>query len=645
MPKQRGRIAMNIKTQCCGVALLIMLLVIYSRQRRLELASGKVFRIAYLITVLCLGMDMLSIVMIVHQATLPMVLVKFVCKTYLITLILVGLAALAYVGTDVCRQQPSYRKQLYLYVAITAFFSLLIYCLPISLYANADGSVVYSYGPSTWVTYMGALFFIIANLVTLIAHKGRIYERQRRAVIIWMGMWIVAALIQFLDNRLLVVGYACALGISVIFFQFENPELHLDRKSGLFNYMAYTRYMEQLYGGSREFFVIAVLFENVFQWDVHLKRAEDSVTEFADLFLGLPGADAFKTTEDELVLVFREQVCAKEAWEFLQRELPSRVEQYKKMQCIPDLYYFENARCVNSDKELLDLVRYVRGTKKDVLTGSFQVVGDAMAQKMFSERVMTQKIREALAEDRVEVYYQPIFSIEEQRFTSAEALVRITERDGSMVPPASFIHIAESNGMILEIGKRVFEKVCDFFVREQLTRYGIEYIEVNLSVVQCADAGLAKDYIRIMESFGLAPGCINLEITESASTRAKKRLIENMQKLLDYGVSFSLDDFGTGHSNLNYIVDMPVQLVKFDREMIQAYFTNDKAKYVMDAAMHMIHGMELGIVAEGIETKEQYRAMEAIKINYIQGYYFSKPLPEQEFLKFLEQSISARQEA
>ncbi len=626
---------MNIKTQCCGVALLIMLLVIYSRQRKLELASGRIFRVAYFVTMFCLGMDMLSIVMIVHQVRFPEFLVYFVCKTYLVTLILVGLAALAYVGTDVCRQQPAYRKQLCCYVVITALISILIYSLPISLYANADGSVVYSYGPSTWVTYMGALFFIIANVVTLIAQKGRIYERQRRAVIIWMGMWVVAALIQFIDSRLLVVGYACALGISVIFFQFENPELHLDRKSGLFNYIAFTRYMEQLYGREREFFVIAVLFENVFQQDTHLKRAEDAVTEFADLFLKLPGACAFKTMEDELLLVFTEQACAAQAWEILQDELPARMEQRKETRCIPDLYYFKNARCVNSDKELLELVHYVRETKKDVLTTSFQVVEEDVAQEMFSERVMTQKIREALAEDRVKVYYQPIFSIKEQRFTSAEALVRILERDGSMVPPASFIHIAEGNGMILEIGKRVFEKVCDFFVREELARYGIDYIEVNLSVVQCADVGLAKDYIQIMNRFGIHPGCVNLEITESASMRAKKRLIENMQKLLDYGVSFSLDDFGTGQSNLNYIVDMPVQLVKFDQEMIQAYFTNDKAKYVMDAAMHMIHGMELGIVAEGIETREQYLAMEAIKINYIQGYYFSKPLPEQEFLHFL----------
>mgnify|MGYP003293774493 CR=1 FL=1 len=102
------------------------------------------------------------------------------------------------------------------------------------------------------------------------------------------------------------------------------------------------------------------------------------------------------------------------------------------------------------------------------------------------------------------------------------------------------------------------------------------------------------------------------------------------------GVSFSLDDFGTGQSNLNYIVDMPVQIVKFDRTMINSYFENGKAKYVMDAAMHMIQGMELEIVAEGIETKEQYDTMRALDISYIQGYYFSKPIPEQEFLKFIK---------
>ena len=158
-----------------------------------------------------------------------------------------------------------------------------------------------------------------------------------------------------------------------------------------------------------------------------------------------------------------------------------------------------------------------------------------------------------------------------------------------------------------------------------------------MSVVQCAYPNLGDDYIQIMRDYGVDPSRINLEITESASLTAKKTLLDNMSQLMEYGVQFSLDDFGTGQSNLNYIVDMPVKIVKFDKDMTNAYFENGKAKYVMDAAMHMIHGMNLQIVSEGIETREQFETMKALGIQYIQGYYFSRPLPETEFLEFIRE--------
>ena len=193
--------------------------------------------------------------------------------------------------------------------------------------------------------------------------------------------------------------------------------------------------------------------------------------------------------------------------------------------------------------------------------------------------------------------------------------------------------------MILKLGSIVFGKVCNFIKTHPLEQYGMHYIEVNLSVVQCGYEHLAQDYIEIMEQYGVDPKYINLEITESASTNAKKTLLGNMENLIDYGVHFSLDDFGTGQSNLNYIVDMPVDIIKFDRSMTNSYFENGKAKHVMEAAIHMIHGMNLEIVSEGVETKEQYQTMEDLGISHIQGYYFSKPLPQEEFVRFLEDGL------
>jgi EAL domain-containing protein (putative c-di-GMP-specific phosphodiesterase class I) len=155
-------------------------------------------------------------------------------------------------------------------------------------------------------------------------------------------------------------------------------------------------------------------------------------------------------------------------------------------------------------------------------------------------------------------------------------------------------------------------------------------------VVQCESKALSKMYIDIMEECGVDPSTINLEITESASIIMKKTLLDNMKALIDYGVTFSLDDFGNGESNLNYIVDLPIEIVKFDKDMTQAYFENEKAKYVLQAATDMIQGLQLKVVAEGVETANQLRELERLGIDYIQGYYFSKPVEERQYIEFLK---------
>ena len=259
---------------------------------------------------------------------------------------------------------------------------------------------------------------------------------------------------------------------------------------------------------------------------------------------------------------------------------------------------------------------------------------------MVKESMAEILIEEAIENDRVEVYYQPIYSTQKGKFTSAEALVRIIDEKGCMVPPSNFISVAEENGMIIRLGEIVFEKVCQFISTDEYKKLGLEYIEINLSVVQCSYKHLASDYISIMEKYKINPNHINLEITESASIDAKNLLLENMNKLIEYGIKFSLDDFGTGQSNLNYIAEMPVEIVKFDKDMVTAYFDNNKTQYVMDAAMGMIKGMQMEIVSEGIETDEQYERMEKLGINYIQGYYFSKPVPRDEFVEFIMKANS-----
>ncbi|MCH5210784.1 MAG: EAL domain-containing protein [Oscillospiraceae bacterium] len=625
---------MNISVQCCSIVLLLWIVYMYNRSRQLPLKSNKAFQNSLYMTLAGMLLDVASNLGIAYSDLLPAGVPEFLCKTHVVSLLLVAMMAVVYVFTSVMYHLPSYKRTMCGIGIISAIEIGLIYLLPIGVHYDQVNNLPWIDGPSTIVAYAGVCIFIIFNLIQIHHYRKHIYNRQRSSVVVWMFMWLAAAMLQYFNETIMVVGFATALSIVLVFIQFENPELYLDRTTGLFNVFAYKRYVEQLYREGKEFSVVGISFAET-PWQDNL-QPDNSVEESQQLynaFLKIPGAYVFKIQDNEIMLVFPKVESAKYAWGIVtsQRHMPN----IDALPSRPSIYYVPDPRCVNSPREILELLRYVSMRKSSFKDDLFHIIDSAMMEQILAERATAQMIRDALDEDRVVVYYQPIYSVEQKCFTSAEALVRIIDQDGKLVPPGAFIQIAEDNGLIIELGKRVLEKTCRFYQSKGLDSYGIEYIEVNLSVAQCTDARLSEDYIGIIENSCIEPCRINLEITESTSAQNKQTLISHMEKMISCGVNFSLDDFGSGASNLNYIVDMPVEIVKFDREMIQAYFSSGKAKYVMNAAMHMIHGMGLKIVAEGIETEEQYRKMEEIKINYIQGFYFSKPLPEQEFLAFL----------
>ena len=128
-----------------------------------------------------------------------------------------------------------------------------------------------------------------------------------------------------------------------------------------------------------------------------------------------------------------------------------------------------------------------------------------------------------------------------------------------------------------------------------------------------------------------------MEITETAAAKNRDIMLKNMNRLIEKGIDFSLDDFGTGRSNIDYFANMPVKNIKFDHSFTQGFFENDKIKYVLSGMMNLLHKLDMNIVAEGIETEEQMKVMSELGIEYIQGYYFSRPIPEDEFIAFLKE--------
>ena len=616
---------MNIQAQLCGIILIIIMILFYVRYKSLRLNTQIIFQCLLVVVLFCVFFDMLSIWAIVNLLYIPGTIVEMICKTYLASLVLVGLAGLLYECSGVYERQKKFMWVTMIGTGAALLYIVIIACLPISI--SRHGRIVYTEGPSVLVT----------NFILTIRKRRQANPRRTQVVLMWLGIWFAAAIVQFLNNELLLVGYAGAVGILIIFLRQENPEYMTDRATGLFNQDALLLYARKLYNMDREFSVLSIWFNLGISQADDGEREQAVMVEFARRLPNLPATRVFKMADDEVWMVFDDLSQAKDTMERVKVFIESGRKEIGVMAQV-EYTYMPSSLLAGDYQEMVHILQYARWKGQDHSISNFRQVDRKFVVQMKQEKAMELMLDQAMKEDRIEVFYQPIYATREHRFVSAEALVRMRDTNGQLVAPASFIPVAERNGDIIQLGEIVFDKVCRFFTEEQLERYGLHYIEVNLSVVQCGYKQLADDYIRIMEKYRMHPDCINLEITESASMSAKKTLLGNMRRLREYGVHFSLDDFGTGQSNLNYIVEMPVDIVKFDREMSQAFFRDEKAQYVMNAAMQMIQGMQLKIVSEGIEDKQQYLEMEKLGIDYIQGYYFSKPLPEKEFLEFLHKN-------
>lgn len=244
-------------------------------------------------------------------------------------------------------------------------------------------------------------------------------------------------------------------------------------------------------------------------------------------------------------------------------------------------------------------------------------------------------IKRALERERIEVYYQPIWSSESGKIEWCEALVRLNDTELGIITPDNFVEIAEQTGQISEVGKVVFDQVCKFLYLTEPAKYGLKYVEVNLSSYQLLTDDTATHFASTMQKFGIKPEQINLEITESASFHESEALDRNIQRLRDIGFQFSLDDFGTGYSNLTYVINTEFENIKSDKGLLWDV-DNYKSRVVLLETIGMMRSLGMDVVQEGVETKDQLDLVVGAGANKIQGYYFSKPLPADEFINFID---------
>ncbi len=325
-----------------------------------------------------------------------------------------------------------------------------------------------------------------------------------------------------------------------------------------------------------------------------------------------------------------------------------------------------------------------RELNRELETGLTYFYNNEMKSRYTGYLAIERALEQLCMDENFDVYYQPIYSSEEGYCSSVEALARFPKLDEgffdrlrrnfgndvcnlvigeSQVDPhdnklrvlkasaEDFIRMAEDKKLIYKIGKIVYRKACEFFVKNDLSKkYGIHYVEINLSLRQCEENVLARDFIRIAAENGLMSGFVNFEITEGIARTKSPVVNENLQKLQDAHFSFSMDDFGTGYSNLIGIVDDKYSIIKIDKSILDNCFGDDEPKNkksnltpqdreqtmkLLKAVIKMIKGQEKKIVFEGVCNKERKDTLDSFGGGLYQGFYFSEPVCGERYLEFL----------
>ena len=269
----------------------------------------------------------------------------------------------------------------------------------------------------------------------------------------------------------------------------------------------------------------------------------------------------------------------------------------------------------------------------------YRVYNDQMRLRSKERLTLENALHKALERNELIVYYQPKVCLQTQKIIGSEALLRWNHPTLGFVSPGEFIPIAEETGLIIPIGFWTTEQACKQNKIWQEEGYSDLSISVNFSNRLLSHNNLEKTLINAFEKTKLEPNFFDIEITEDIFLQDPAQVHSTLTKLTNLGSSISIDDFGTGYSSFSYLKKFPISNLKIDRSFISDVTTNKDARAIVKAIIAMAKGLKVKVIAEGVETKEQLKFLESLKCEEVQGFYFSKPLPPDQFQRLIQTGI------
>lgn len=617
----------------CAIVILVVLLIICKIRVRYFSKVNSLFISMIICTLIAAIFDTISCFSLSNPQDWNLTLNYFIALAYLLFYNMLSVLYFIYVYVK-SGLRTNRRFVRTILSAMVAFYIVSIVSSPWTHWvAYFDENLYYCHGPLMPVLYI--IPFVVFTWEFVLIIKGRenfsLYQvLLSLSLVIGMGISLGVSIV---NPKMLIGLFTISVILFAVYVTLENPALYTYKDTQCMNKKALLSFLR--YNPKGDMVIVKIMDMNYIEQNTEFDLMDEYKRRLATTLYSKLGKSLYNISDNLYVVILdTEKGQSFKACSLKLKEIsatPIQIDGHH--QKFDFATYHVNSIENYSAKELELLIHNLHEDVADENEGMAKL--KQIRDEISRQSDILHAIEDAIKHDKFQVYYQPIYDTEQGKFTCAEALIRLFDEELGFINPEEMIIIAEKNGYIDKIGKIVFEKVCKFIHDNRLSNLGIDYIEVNLSTKQCMNSTLFEDFTEIMNRYGIKPEQINLEITETAELKINTNVKNNIFSFVDKGIDISLDDYGSGYATPNYIIEVPFTHVKVDKEILWGAMKDDKALVVLKHIITMLHNLDKKIIVEGVETEEMIDMLNAQGCEYYQGFYYSKPVAGDDFMRLV----------
>lgn len=521
-----------------------------------------------------------------------------------------------------------------LFVPISAFLVVLLLNFKFNLIFRYNPILGYTRGTLKNIMYVETVFYAALILAAVFCNRKILSRRMKITFVIYPILSLGIMLIQFFSTYLVMTGTVSFATLLLVYLSVQADLLEYDLQTGLLSGI----HLESIVNKSPRALLTVISIENYAHLETCMSENSFRVMlqEISSGLVQCFGHNAYHVGANKFAVLSANVTT-------LKKDIRSFFEQFENFKvrggttCHVNFFAIvielpSHAKNYSDAMELAEhLLLLARSSKDQKIFFCHKGYVDELNRTKTICGILERELD--LDSSQFQIYFQPIYSAKERHFVFAEALARLVGTEIGDIMPAEFIPIAESRGLIDQLGKVVFEKACDFVSRH---KDFVGSISVNFLIRQMVDPEIVDFVLETIERFCIKPGDVIIEITGSVSADEFNFVRRNMLHLSGKGVVFYFDDFGMGCLNFASVITLPIKAVKISRSFILMMEKNVEFFRFVKSFIQSLRDGSLKILVEGIETKAQDQMIMLFDVDYIQGFLYSRPVPEKEFLSMLE---------